>query len=84
MTTVGATTTTEAAAAVQGHVTRAISDLSVVTYPGEHIDEVTWKTILATCFICAIVISGVVGNAIIILSIYRDPRLHTRGNFLIG
>jgi len=47
-------------------------------------NEVSWKTILASCFVVVMVILGMVGNAVIIISIFRDKRLHTRGNFLIG
>ena len=53
------------------------------TDPGNS-EQVTAKTVLAACFVGSVVLFGVVGNAVIIASVVRDHRLHTRGNFLIA
>ena len=53
------------------------------TDPGNG-EKVTAKTVLGACFVVSVVVFGVVGNAVIIASVVRDHRLHTRGNFLIA
>ena len=50
----------------------------------KEIEQITGKTVLAACFVASVVVFGVAGNAVIIASVVRDHRLHTRGNFLIA